>query len=164
MKLRIARRGARTVDPSDMCGRQRVDSNGEQGIAALETAILLPVLLLLLMGILEFGFAFFVDLSLINAVREGARAGVIVDDSGAVATTARDTVIEYVNDTLGGTFVAALNTDDISFDASTSQLDVRASIDDYPSLSPFQLLTEPILPARISARAVMRWESAGASP
>lgn len=44
-----------------------------RGAAAVEFAIVLPVLLVLLLGIIDFGYAFYVQGALSNAAREGAR-------------------------------------------------------------------------------------------
>lgn len=46
----------------------------ERGAAAVEMAIVLPLLLLLLGGIVDFGRAFYTKNILTNAAREGARA------------------------------------------------------------------------------------------
>ena len=56
----------------------------ERGAAAVEFAILLPVLLLILIGIMEFGRAFNVQITASNAAREGARYAAIhyADTSG----------------------------------------------------------------------------------
>ena len=43
----------------------------------VEFAILLPVLLLVIAGIVDFGRAFFTEVALTNAAREGARAAVV---------------------------------------------------------------------------------------
>ncbi len=48
---------------------------GKQGQSLVELAISLPVVLLLLLGMLEFGFAFSHHLTLEYATREGARLG-----------------------------------------------------------------------------------------
>ncbi|PYI38755.1 pilus assembly protein TadE [Arthrobacter psychrolactophilus] len=45
----------------------------ERGASAVEAAFILPVLLLLVMGIMEFGFLFNQQISASNAAREGAR-------------------------------------------------------------------------------------------
>lgn len=50
---------------------------GEEGQNIVEFALLLPVLLYLLMGIIQFGFIFAAYLTLNNTVREGARWGSI---------------------------------------------------------------------------------------
>ena len=47
--------------------------NRERGAAAVEMALLLPVLLLVVVGIIEFGYAFFIQGSVANAARVGVR-------------------------------------------------------------------------------------------
>jgi len=49
----------------------------ESGIAAVEFAIVLPIVLVVLFGIFEFGFAFWRKQSLTAAVREGARKAIV---------------------------------------------------------------------------------------
>jgi Flp pilus assembly protein TadG len=49
----------------------------ERGAAAVEMALVLPVLLLLIGGIVDFGRAYFTQIMLTNAAREGARAGIV---------------------------------------------------------------------------------------
>ena len=62
---------------------------GQRGQGMVEFAIIVPVFLLLLMGMLEFGFVFTHNLSLEYATREGARAGATLSDgNGVVATCA----------------------------------------------------------------------------
>ncbi|MDP2181480.1 MAG: TadE/TadG family type IV pilus assembly protein, partial [Actinomycetota bacterium] len=51
----------------------RVEHRGEHGAAALEFAVVLPVLLTLLFGMLEFGFMFQAQLAVTHAARESAR-------------------------------------------------------------------------------------------
>lgn len=53
----------------------------ERGAVALEMALLLPVLILLLLGIMEFGRAFHVQASLTSAAREGVRMMAITKNS-----------------------------------------------------------------------------------
>jgi Flp pilus assembly protein TadG len=48
---------------------------GQEGQAMVETVLMIMVVLLLLMGIIEFGFLFFAYVRVSNATREGARAG-----------------------------------------------------------------------------------------
>jgi len=50
---------------------------GQRGAAAVEFAILLPVLVLLLFGTIEFGLLLFNKQVITNASREGARAGIV---------------------------------------------------------------------------------------
>lgn len=61
---------------------------GERGAAAVEFALVAPVLILLLLGIFEFGRAFHTQTALSAAAREGARYMAIHDDaSGATEVT-----------------------------------------------------------------------------
>ena len=60
----------------------------ERGAAAVEFALLLPVLVLLVGGIVDYGRYFFTQLQLTNAAREGARAGIVGGDVVVRATTA----------------------------------------------------------------------------
>ncbi|MFX4287862.1 TadE/TadG family type IV pilus assembly protein [Janibacter sp. G349] len=53
----------------------------DRGAAAVEMAIVLPLLLLVLGGIIDFGRYFLAEVQLTNAVREGARVMVISEDS-----------------------------------------------------------------------------------
>jgi Flp pilus assembly pilin Flp len=53
----------------------------QDGAAAVEFALLLPLLVLLLFGLIEFGFAFSTRIQATNAAREAARRAVVgVDD------------------------------------------------------------------------------------
>jgi Flp pilus assembly protein TadG len=52
----------------------------EHGAAAVEFALVLPVLVLLLMGLIEFSLIFNTQISLTNAAREGARVMAIEND------------------------------------------------------------------------------------
>jgi len=49
--------------------------SGQEGQALVETAFMILAVLLLLMGIIEFGFIFYTYVRVSNATREGARAG-----------------------------------------------------------------------------------------
>lgn len=51
--------------------------SSESGASAVEFAILLPILMMILFGIIEFGFALYRQAILTNASREGARRGII---------------------------------------------------------------------------------------
>jgi len=49
-------------------------------VAAVEFALVLPLLLILMFGIVEFGLAWYSKQVLTNASREGARAGIVWQD------------------------------------------------------------------------------------
>jgi len=56
-------------------GRRK--KRGERGQALVEFALALPVLLLLLLGIIEFGLLLYNKQVITNAAREGARYGIV---------------------------------------------------------------------------------------
>lgn len=67
----------------------------EKGAAAVEAAILLPVLLLLLFGVMEFAYAFHTQITLTNAARDGVRVMAITnnpDRAREAATAAASTL------------------------------------------------------------------------
>ena len=55
----------------------------ERGAALIETAVTIPIILLVAVGIFEFGRAYQTWQVLTNAAREGARQAVLVDKSDA---------------------------------------------------------------------------------
>ena len=67
----------------------------EKGQAMVELALVLPILLLILLGIIEFGHIFYSYLVIQNATRDGARYGVVWDSSNNhyVTNTEVETVV-----------------------------------------------------------------------
>src|SRR4051812_45067078 len=64
------------------------DDASERGAAIIEFALLLPILIMLVFGIITFGRAYFAKLELASAVREGARAAALGKTNGeAVSAT-----------------------------------------------------------------------------
>lgn len=57
--------------------RDRQRNRGQKGAAAVEFAIILPVFVLLLFGMIEWGLLLFNQQVITNASREGARAGIV---------------------------------------------------------------------------------------
>jgi Flp pilus assembly protein TadG len=55
----------------------------EDGAVAVEFALLLPILVVLLLGIMEFGLLYNAQITLTNAAREGARTVAIENDQAA---------------------------------------------------------------------------------
>lgn len=71
----------------------RTSARSERGQALVEFAIVLPMLLLLLLGIVDFARAWNVFEVLTDAAREGARVAV-VDQPATTEQDVRDTIIE----------------------------------------------------------------------
>lgn len=81
-------------------GRLRTSTTrraGQRGQSLIELAIAMPVVLILLLGMLEFGFAFSHHLTLEYATREGARYGAaLASGTAEVACTGAANVDAYV--------------------------------------------------------------------
>jgi Flp pilus assembly protein TadG len=76
---------------------------GQEGAAAVEFAIVLPVLLLLLAGFFDFGWLFYWQHSVTNASRAGARYAVQAKVVGGISTPYNDAEITtFVNNNFGG--------------------------------------------------------------
>lgn len=77
-----------------------------KGAVAVEFAIILPLLITLVFGIIEFGRTMMVQQAMINATREGAREASLPD---ATITSVKTVVVDFLSD-------AAINVaaDDIS--------------------------------------------------
>ena len=69
---------------------------GQKGAAAVEFGIILPFLVLLVFGTIEFGVMFYNKQVLTNATREGARAGI----TGITYTEVKQIVLDYCNEKL----------------------------------------------------------------
>ena len=61
--------------------------NNQKGQALVEFALVFPILLLLVMGILQFGMMLNSYLSIENASREGARAGIVGSSDSEIRNT-----------------------------------------------------------------------------
>ena len=70
------------------------------GTATVELALVMPLLLVLLMGIIEFGLLFEDFMLLKNAAREGARTGATGDSTSAIADHVENAAAQLAAETL----------------------------------------------------------------
>nr|WP_300151844.1 TadE/TadG family type IV pilus assembly protein [Propionicimonas sp.] len=84
----------------------------ERGAAALEFAIVLPVLLLLLVGIVDFGMVMGAQTQVANAAREGARAGALTGKRPQAISAATGAISGMPGATNAGTSVDVICTTD----------------------------------------------------
>jgi Flp pilus assembly protein TadG len=70
----------------------------ERGAAAVEFALVLPILLLLVMGIVECGRAYHIQTTLSGAAREGVRVMALQDDPAAARAAAKAATTFAVTD------------------------------------------------------------------
>lgn len=73
-------------------GSVRRRQRTQRGAAALEFALIVPILISLVFGIADFGWAINRDTLVNNAAREGAREGSLNPDATAIATTVRQSL------------------------------------------------------------------------
>ena len=67
----------------------------QKGASAVEFAILLPVLILILFGTVEFGLLLYNQQVITNASREGARAGIVAQTPRVSDTEIETVVLNY---------------------------------------------------------------------
>ncbi|HET8933026.1 MAG TPA: TadE/TadG family type IV pilus assembly protein [Polyangiales bacterium] len=68
-----------------------------EGAAALEFALVLPLLVILLFGIIDFGYLMFVVSTMNNAAREGARRGAVESTTANVVSASNLAAQRYLN-------------------------------------------------------------------
>ncbi len=76
-------------------------SKNQSGASAVEFAIILPVLVLLIFGVIEFGFAIFDKVMITHASREGARAGIVF----RIPPVTDEEIVDIVNTYLGNSLI-----------------------------------------------------------
>jgi Flp pilus assembly protein TadG len=64
---------------------------GEDGQSLVEFALVIPIFLLVLFAIVDFGMAFHAWITVTNSAREGARLGAVRATSGEIEQRVRDT-------------------------------------------------------------------------
>jgi len=126
-------------------------ARSDSGAAMVEFAIVLPILIMFLLGIIDFGRAFFLYNNLTNAVREGARLGAVQMPNvnvAAVQTRVTDRVRQFTSNPSAAPSVSV---------SSTAQ-DVTVTVNGYA----FQPIT-PLPQAQsinMTVTAVFRRETA----
>jgi Flp pilus assembly protein TadG len=130
---------------------RRALRRNERGAAIVEFALVVPLLLLLLWGIVDIGRAFYTLNNLASAVREGARtAAVMATDP---TTVANKTIIKSTVTTAFKPIGPALTSDSVFVTLANREITVKAS---YP-FAPLVLVgwTFPVVRS-----AIFRWEQA----
>lgn len=84
------------TNPRHRSTRRRMHGRGRRGAAAVELAVVAPLLFLLLFGIIEIGRLLMVQQILTNASREGARRAIV---ENTTADEVESTVYNYLAET-----------------------------------------------------------------
>ncbi len=80
--------------------RPATGARAQQGAAAVEFALILPILLLVLLGTVELSLALYNKAILTNASREGARAGIVLSSPKMSDAQISAVVLNYTNGAL----------------------------------------------------------------
>jgi Flp pilus assembly protein TadG len=120
-----------------------------EGTAAVEFGLILPLLMVVLLGIIDYGQVYFTRLTMSNAAREGARVGVTLDAGSAATAAASAAKIYLTNAGLSATVSST----------TPSQADPRVTV--TVTQDPFIPLVGFVpVPAQLTVSATMRWELA----
>jgi uncharacterized protein (UPF0333 family) len=125
--------------------RYHIDRRGQE---LVEYALLLPVLLLLILGIADFGMTIFAYNSIANAAREGARAGV-------PPSATEDDVVAA---TVGRTGGLKLSADNITVITATDEITVEVIYDHSLVSGPIIQIAGGSPTLRLRSVATMRTE------
>ncbi len=132
-----------------MKGRKRRWFHREDGQAVVEAALVIPLFILILCGILDFGWIFYNQLKVNNSSREGARYAIVnselADLSGSVAGKVRSEWDTSDSDTLSVT-VEIVNNEDIRVTVSK----------DVKVLTPIAGIFVPDQEVAVKSTSVMR--------
>lgn len=129
----------------------RKGRKSRRGAAAVEFALILPVLLAILLGIMDWGWVFYVQLSMTNAAREGARVGITEDTPADAQTSAVTVATSYLTRAGLAAAVSATAPDP----AGDPTVLVTVSVNPFTPLVGFVPT-----PGDLNATAAMRWELA----
>lgn len=117
------------------------------GTAAIEFGLVLPLLIIVLVGIVDYGQIYFTRLTMTNAAREGARVGVTLPETEAqAAAVARATA-----------YLEQAGVEAVVTATTPSQSNPTVTI--TVTIEPFEPLIGLVpTPDRLSVSASMRWE------
>lgn len=104
---------------------------GEKGAAAVEFGLLLPLLMVITFGIIEFGFIMYDQAIVTNAAREGARAGIVYSDPAITEGAIRDVVSDYCADHLVSLGSASSVSSEVDGDCTNPDTDLAVTVT-YP--------------------------------
>lgn len=133
---------------------------GRRGLSTIEAALVLPIIIPLLLGMLEYGWLFYVQHTLTNAARQGARIGARADSFTSDIEAAITNAIAATSVADGWDYSVATESG-VAFDEldTAEQFTVTVWIEGYNGL--FGLAVIPV-PNRLEYSVVFMKESSGA--
>ena len=131
----------------------------QKGAAAIEFAIILPLLLTLVFGIIEFGFLLYDKAMITNASREGARAGIVYVSGGISDAEIQTGVTTVVNNYCSSYLITfgASSTIGVTSTRAGGNLTVRVTYA-YDFLVLPNFVTDIVGNINLAAQTIMRME------
>jgi Flp pilus assembly protein TadG len=80
--------------------KKRTQLDGQRGTSSVEFALILPLLMLLICGLIELSIALYDKAVLVNASREGARAGIVLRSPKLTELQIKAIVLNYTENAL----------------------------------------------------------------
>lgn len=132
---------------------KRIERSRKRGAEVLEMALMMPILLLLIFGMIEFGYFFYLQHNLQAAAREGARTGAMLNATNTDAINKASAFLGAANLNAGSFNITSTTSGD------TITVTVQATWGNVGVLHLYPLI--PIADSKvIRGAAVMRKEGA----
>jgi Flp pilus assembly protein TadG len=129
-----------------MSGLRRARGRSERGATLVEAAFALPIFLVLIFGMIEFGYSEFLDSQSSSAARDGARVGILTpDDEPAIEAAVRARLVGLDPDDITVTCLEGFSDsprvviDCADAEANTDRIEVQVTTSRSP-LTPVGLL------------------------
>jgi Flp pilus assembly protein TadG len=164
---------SRSFRPWLLFGRRRKASSGgianaarDEGVAAVEFGLLLPLLIAVISAVIDYGYIFFIQNNLTNAAREGARAGITQEDEDDATSEAEEIANDYLENANLDQIAGATASNDGEYVTVTATTNGN-----FRPLVGFLSVCVGLFPGSVSAyptslhaSSTMRWEWSAASP
>ncbi|MCB0952752.1 MAG: pilus assembly protein [Microthrixaceae bacterium] len=93
--------------------RRAARTRGQQGAVLVEAALVLPIMILVVMGIIEFGFAFASSTTTTGASRSGARLGAAAYATAGTISANQRAAADQIADTVSADLVGLTSADPV---------------------------------------------------
>lgn len=100
-------------------------TDGEKGQNLVEFALVVPIFLILVFAIVDFGMGFHAWITVTNAAREGARVGAVGADEATITARVEDTASSLTQDDLNVTVTNSVDQGGDPGESVTVQVDYQ---------------------------------------